>query len=185
MNRAPTTIIGRLSKAAGTSLWVRAFGAEEQGSGVDPSSVACDADSSVVFAGDLLGTVTIAGQTLVATGTITTASAVVVKINADGTPARARQLGGTNSDVVSGIAIDRWSNVLLNGRYSSSDFQVDNLTLAAPASPNQFSFFLLKLTPSLEGRWVQTSSIVSNVVQSQGVGVAPSGNVAQLAAFKG
>ena len=187
IRRSPTTLVGRLAKSSGLASWVKVFGTNEQGRGIAPNGIAADADANIVFCGDLKGTVDVGGTSIsqiVPDSEL--ASMAVVKLGANGTTVAARAFGGTSDEYVRAVATDRWNNVLLTGRYTSSDFSIDGHVMPAPAGPGNQVLFAIKMSPSLVTHWgFGATTGGGSLIQGQGIAAAPSGKVAYVGMFGG
>lgn len=187
--RAGTAAIGRLSKVNGTSVWTRTFGSTVFGNGMESLSVAVDSQSNVFFGGSLFGTLSIDGADYTPKGPGASTAPLLLKLRAsDGAPETVRLFNGTATDTVSGLAIDPWDNLLLDGVYRSSDLAVGGVAFPAPTAPGVATLFLLKvreLGSPMGGRWVHVSNTNSSLAVTQGLGVAPDGTSAHVALFNG
>lgn len=72
----------------------------------------------------------------------------IVKLNPSGNLLWAKSIGGTNSDINSSTSIDSQGNIYVTGYFMSDSILIDNLILYNPAPQTSGPLFLIKLDPS-------------------------------------
>ncbi|MBI4661893.1 MAG: immunoglobulin domain-containing protein [Verrucomicrobia bacterium] len=118
-------------KSTGELLWARQDGGPE---GDRATSTAVDVSGNVVVTGTFRGRATF-GPSGIAVGRTTLTSAgsddlFIAEYNSSGTFIWARRAGGTGSDAVRGIAVDRSRAIYVTGSYSDASTTFGNTTLA-------------------------------------------------------
>lgn len=162
----------------GKLLAAKRFGS--QGDNWEPMA-ATGADGSVYITGKMLGTTLDLAD--FGGGSITGAGGgdiFLIKLNADGTFAKAKVFGDAMDQAATGLAVDPFGYVLLSGNYKGEvDFGNGSLGTAANAA-----FYVAKLRPDFAPIWAK--AFFSNQAQSSiRVGTDPMTNVLLTGSFAG
>ena len=100
--------------------------------------------------------------------------AFIVKYDTSGTAQWAQTIGGSSSDIATGIAVDSSGNVFVTGYYSSANISLGN-SLSLPAS-SVYDGFIVKYDTSGLAQWAQTISGTASDI-ANGISVDSGGNV--------
>lgn len=181
---APTAIVARLGGAQGLGLWVKAFGGDASNN-VRFSGLGIDAMDRVVTVGSAKGSVVLGTKDA---GTSGNSDILVATFAGDfGTPLDAKTYGGPGFDDGEAVAVDKWDNVAVSGRYGSANMTIGNKTLPDPFGTTT-SGFMYRAAPDLSLHWAGgfTTALAGTFVQSWSVAVDPgSGRVAAAGVYKG
>jgi hypothetical protein len=169
----------------GTYGWTKRIG----GTGNDKASgIAVDAYDNVYVAGYFSGSVNFAAdfggeETKASYGN--TADIFVTKINANGTHAWTKQMGGAGNDGASGIAVDADDNVYVAGYFEDTvDFKADFGGTESKTSAGVYDAFVTKLSSSDDYFWTKRIGGAEDD-WAAGIAVDTSGNVYIAGSFRG
>jgi len=105
--------VAKLDGATGTPLAAAAFGRASSTVRATPKAIAVDASGAVAISGQVQGGVTFGATTLVVTGS--SFDVFIAKLDTSLAPVWAKQLGGTGTEDVRGIAADSTGRILVAG----------------------------------------------------------------------
>lgn len=153
------------------SVGIGDAGAEELG------AVAIDAAGNVFLAASFWGVINVGGDYLVSAGD---RDILLVKYAPDGTYLWSQRFGDANPDLVDGLGVDAWGNVVIGGRFYGSI----NLGGGARASAGSADVFVAKYNANGVYQWdVTAGSAASDYVN--GLAVDPGGDVVATGGFNG
>ena len=170
--------------ATGSLIWARQLGAVGDDQGI---AVAVDGTDNVVISGNFQGTVDFdPGVGIAFLTSAGYADVFVAKFDSVGNYLWAKQLGGTNNDSGSGIAIDSAGNVLVTGDFSGTvDFD-PGAGVANLSSGGYGGSYVVKLDSSGNYVWAKQFSAASgSIPYSQGLAIDGSDNVVVTGGFQG
>src|SRR5207253_1033524 len=144
-------------------------------------SVTADPAGNVIVAGDFNHTVDFG------TGPISSYSpgnfdVFVAKYSPQGMLLWSKTLGGAGTETATGVAADSQGNIVLAGRFQSSNADFGGATLSAGA--NAFAIAVAKLTPAGATLWARRWG-GTNDTEPRGVAVDASGDVVITGQFMG
>lgn len=153
-------------------LWYRRFGDPQDQFG---RAVAVNPAGEIAIAGSFLGAIDFGDFFLTDSGN----DAFVAKLDIDGHPLWAQQIGGEGSQTILAIAVDGTGSVIVTGSFSGT------LTVAGqPFVADQVDSFVVKLSPQGDLVWVRTvAGTKTQTVRS--VAVDAAGNIVVAGFFDG
>jgi hypothetical protein len=127
--------------------WREGGAGREQG-----RAVAIDGSGNLVLASSFEGTATFAGQSLTSSGNIDIA---LTRYDSSGVPLWARRYGGSNTDMVNGLAVNAAGDIAITGTFLSWI----NLGIDHFGGDGSVDVFIAKYTASGSRRWSRTAGV--------------------------
>jgi hypothetical protein len=169
--------------SSGTPLWARLIGS----SGFESARViTTDSSGNIIVSGNYPSNLSIYGSSASFT-TLSNAGGndgFIVKYDSSGTPLWARQIGGSASDTITGIATDSSGNIIVTGSFSSNTLTFygssGSITLTAIGGGDTF---IVKYNSSGEPQWAKKFGGSGDDTGS-GVATDSNGNIAAVGYFR-
>lgn len=143
------------------------------------SEIAVDASGNVYAVGSFTGTVDFDPGAGVSSYTATASGQdlFILKLDASGNFSWAKRIGGTNNELIGGLAIGAAGELVLAGGFESTvDFNPDNTVTENRSSAGLYDIFILRLTTNGDFISVGHMSGAGSDFAS-GLGFDPSGNI--------
>ncbi|HUM47101.1 MAG TPA: hypothetical protein PLD84_09240, partial [Chitinophagales bacterium] len=137
--------------AAGNLLWAQNIGGtgDEQ-----PSGIAVSPTGGICFSGSYTSaSLTLGTNTLTNNGS---ADVFAGGLDVNGTVRWATNIGGTQTDNITGFEVDENENIYLNGSYNSPSVSFGSITLTSGGTNNEF---VAKLNPNITANAIATGAI--------------------------
>jgi hypothetical protein len=161
---------------SGTVLWAKQFG----GTGHDDgTSIAVDGAGNVYATGDYVGSGSFGGVTLTSAGLD---DAYIARLDAAGTVAWAKSLGGSGADAGFGVAVDGAGNIYDTGIFQGTASVPGRGTLT---SFGGFDVFLVKLDPTGSFTSAQSFGSAGDEVGYQVAVGGPNNNITVVGSYSG
>ncbi len=172
--------ISKFNNAGNVLMWARSFGRNGDDGA---NSVAVNKFEQVYVGGYFNSpTLTFDTTTLVNTDSFSYLSDIfVARFDSAGNALWAKNFGGSDYDVATGVATDTWGNVYVTGYFQSTAMVIGGTTYTNAGGQDMF---LIKLDSNGNVKWVRTSGGVGSD-PANAVSVDKSGNVFIAGSFTG
>ncbi|HSH67638.1 MAG TPA: SBBP repeat-containing protein, partial [Bacteroidia bacterium] len=163
--------------ATGNLLWAKSAGGKASKEG---QLIEIDKDGNTILAGSF-GTGTIALDTITLENSGSNNDIFIVKYNTSGNAIWAKRAGGSSSEVLNGMCLDKKGHIYLTGVFFSGTVKFDSISLTNTGS---IDMYLVKYNTTGNAVWAKNSTASSSISYGYGITADNEGVVYETGIFK-